>query len=94
MCQSRTAKVHTKIFPEIWFVTRSICCLLSLCPLGFAEEMAKWKKMTAGMGVLTVLVTAYVVATEEHHHKDEDAPVVSPPLLLILRVFRTRLVYS
>ncbi|CAN0041302.1 unnamed protein product, partial [Ascophyllum nodosum] len=42
-----------------------------------AEEMSKWKKMSAGMGVLTVIVTAYVVATEEHHHKDEDAPVPS-----------------
>lgn len=74
--------------------SRSICCFFCLCPLGFAEEMVKWKKMTAGMGVLTVLVTAYVVATEEHHHKDEDAPVVSSPLLLIIRVFHTRLAYS
>lgn len=39
--------------------------------------MAKWKKMSAGMGVLSVAVTALVLATEEHHHKDEDAPVVS-----------------
>lgn len=41
------------------------------------EEMAKWKKMTAGMAVLSVAVTALVLATEEHHHPDEDAPVVS-----------------
>lgn len=44
---------------------------------GVAEEMAKWKKMTAGMGVLSVLTTAIVLATEEHHHPDPDAPVVS-----------------
>ena len=40
------------------------------------EEMAKWKKMTAGMGALSVAVTALVLATEEHHHPDPDAPVV------------------
>ena len=40
------------------------------------EEMAKWKKMTAGMGALSVAVTALVLATEEHHHADPDAPVV------------------
>lgn len=39
--------------------------------------MAKWKKLSAGMGVLSVAVTALVVSGEEHHHKDEDAPVVS-----------------
>lgn len=33
--------------------------------------------MTAGMAVLSVAVTALVLATEEHHHADEDAPVVS-----------------
>lgn len=42
-----------------------------------AEEMAKWKKMTAGMGALSVAVTALVLATEEHHHPDPDAPVPS-----------------
>eukprot|EP00903_Cladosiphon_okamuranus_P016970 g15643.t1 len=42
-----------------------------------AEEMAKWKKMTAGMGALSVAVTAMVLATEEHHHADPDAPVPS-----------------
>lgn len=42
-----------------------------------SEEMAKWKKMTGGMAVLSVAVTALVLATEEHHHVDEDAPVVS-----------------
>eukprot|EP00904_Undaria_pinnatifida_P000463 jgi/Undpi1/10417/HiC_scaffold_29.g12867.m1 len=40
-----------------------------------AEEMSKWKKLTMGMGALSVAVTALVGATEEHHHKDEDAPV-------------------
>lgn len=38
--------------------------------------MAKWKKMTAGMGALSLAVTALVLATEEHHHADPDAPVV------------------
>ncbi|CAM9731728.1 unnamed protein product, partial [Ectocarpus sp. 12 AP-2014] len=42
-----------------------------------AEEMAKWKKMTAGMGVLSLAVATLVLATEEHHHMDEDAPVPS-----------------
>ena len=50
--------------------------------------------MSAGMGVLTVIVTAYVVATEEHHHKDEDAPVVSlscdPPLSFLETCRRAR----
>jgi len=51
-------------------------CLGGRCG-GVAEEMAKWKKMTAGMGALSVATTAIVLATEEHHHPDPDAPVVS-----------------
>lgn len=44
----------------------------------FPEEMAKWKKMTAGMAVLSVAVTALVLATEEHHEPHDDGePVVS-----------------
>lgn len=42
----------------------------------FTEEMAKWKKMTVGMGVLCVAVTGLVGMNEEHHEKDEDAPTV------------------
>lgn len=38
--------------------------------------MAKWKKMTAGMGVLSVAMTTLVLATEEHYHRDEDEPLV------------------
>ncbi|CAN0294660.1 unnamed protein product, partial [Hapterophycus canaliculatus] len=41
-----------------------------------AEEMAKWKKMTAGMGVLSVAMTTLVLVTEEHYHRDEDEPLV------------------